>query len=84
MKDVELAKDGLLKCEKDEVNSPDDKKLQQLTRKASQKHIECTDKAKKLEAIYQAAVKKANEDLQAFQEKGMPAVLEVIRNELRK
>jgi hypothetical protein len=33
MKEAELAKDAFVKCEKDEVNSPDDKKLQQLTRK---------------------------------------------------
>jgi hypothetical protein len=48
-----------------------------FTCQASQKYIECMDKGKKLEAVYQAAVKKANEELQVFQEKGMPAVLEV-------
>jgi hypothetical protein len=77
MKDAELAKDQLVKAEKDEINMPDDKKLQQATRKASQKFHDCMEKAKSLDATYQTSVKKANETIQTFQTDHMPKVLDV-------
>ena len=77
MKEAEMAKEVLLQCEKAEINSPDDKKLQQATRKASQKFNETYEKAKKLETVYKTSVNKANEELETFKTNKMPPVLEL-------
>jgi len=76
MRDADVAKEQLMKCEKDQVNQPDNKRLDPLTRKASQKHIDLVEKAKSLDAAYQGAVKKVNEELNACRKEKMPDILE--------
>jgi hypothetical protein len=78
MKEIDVAKEQLLKCEKDEINQPDNKKLQISTKKASQKYNELTEKGKTFDVTYQSAVKKANEELESFRKDKMPEILEVI------
>jgi len=76
MKETDSAKEKLIKAEKDELNQPENKKLPPITKKASQTWIQSKEKAKSLEASYQAAVKKANEELEAFRSERMPAIVE--------
>jgi len=76
MKWSELLKDALVKCEKDEVNQPDNKKFKDNTKRASEAYNQSVEKGKKAEDEYQTAVKKANEEIDSYKTKNMPAVLE--------
>jgi len=76
MKETDSAKEKLIKAEKDETTQPDNKKLPPITKKASQTWIQCRDKAKIQETSYQAAVKKANEESEAYRSERMPSSLE--------
>jgi len=58
MKGSELLKDALVKCEKDEVNQPDNKKFKDNTKRASEAYNQSVEKGKKAEDEYQTAVKK--------------------------
>jgi growth arrest-specific protein 7 len=76
MKAADVAKEQLMKAEKDEINQPDNKKLPPITKKASTNFIQSKDKAKQQEQTYQAAVKKANEETESNRKERVPAVLE--------
>jgi len=76
MKEGDTAKDAFFKAEKDEVNQPENKKLQVVTKKASQQHTQIMEKAKSLETQYKSSVQKANEDLEQFKSKQMPTVVD--------
>jgi len=76
VKESEKAKEVLMKAEKDEINQPDNKKLQPATRKASHNYNQIAEKVKAADQQYQASVKKANEDMDSFRKEKMPAVLE--------
>jgi len=76
MKETDSAKEKLIKAEKDESSQPDNKKLPPITKKASQTWIQSREKAKSLESSYQAAVKNANEELEAFRSERMPTIVE--------
>jgi len=76
MKESDSAKDELLQAEKNEINMPEKKNLQQITRRASQKFNDSFEKGKKLELIYQSSVKKYNEELELYQTKNLPNILE--------
>jgi chemotaxis protein histidine kinase CheA len=76
VKESEKAKEALMKAEKDEINQPDNKKLQPVTRKASHNYNQAVDKVKAADQAYQASVKKANEELDSFRKEKMPVVLE--------
>jgi len=79
MKAGDVAKEQLMKAEKDEINQPDNKKLAPITKKASANYIQAKDKAKQQEQTYQSAVKKANEETEANRKERLPAVLESIQ-----
>jgi len=79
VKQSEKAKEALAKAEKDEINQPDNKKLQPATRKASHEYNQAADKVKAADQTYQASVKKANEDLDSFRKEKMPSVLEQLQ-----
>jgi len=76
VKEADKAKEALMAAEKAEINQPDNKKLQPVTRKASHNHIQAVEKAKAADQVYQQSVKKANEELDSFRKEKMPAVLE--------
>jgi len=79
MKAADVAKEQLMKAEKDEINQPDNKKLAPITKKASTNLIQAKDKAKQQEQTYQSAVKKANEEVEATRKERLPAVLENVQ-----
>jgi len=79
MKASDVAKEQLMKAEKDEINQPDNKKLPPITKKASTTLIQSKDKAKQQEQTYQVAVKKANEETEANRKERMPAVFENVQ-----
>jgi len=79
MKAADIAKDQLIKAEKDEVNQPENKKLPPITKKAQQTFAQTKDKAKAAESAYQVAIKKANEEVEAARTEKMPAVLDAIQ-----
>jgi hypothetical protein len=79
MKAADIAKEQLMKAEKDEISQPDNKKLAPITKKASTNLIQSKDKAKQQEQAYQAAVKKANEEIEVNRKERMPAVLESVQ-----
>jgi len=76
MKAADVAREQLIKAEKDEVAQPDNKKLPPITKKLQQGSTQAKDKAKQQETSYQAAVKKANEEMEANRAERMPAILE--------
>jgi len=76
MKEVDALKDALIKAEKDEINQPENKKLQQVTRKCSENFNGAQTKAKSAESAYKTSVEKTNEELNTFKSERMPAVLE--------
>jgi len=79
MKELDQAKEALMKAEKDEVNQPENKKLQPITKKAAQKTAEMNDKAKKLEVAYQQSVTKTNEEIETYKKERMPIVLDQLQ-----
>jgi len=79
MKAADVAKEQLMKAEKDETSQPDNKKLPPITKKASTNLIQAKDKAKQQEQAYQSAVKKANEEVEATRKERLPAVLENVQ-----
>jgi len=79
MKAADLAKEQLLKAEKDEVNQPENKKLPPITKKAQQTFVQAKDKAKAQETAYQNAVKKVNEEIETARNERMPTVFDSIQ-----
>jgi hypothetical protein len=79
MKAADVAKEQLMKAEKDEINQPENKKLAPITKKASTNYAQAKEKAKQQEQAYQAAVKKANEETEANRKERMPTVLESVQ-----
>lgn len=75
-KDSDIAKDGLLKSEKDQVNQPENKKLEAITKKASENYNSALTKAKASDSAYRTSVDKTNEELNSFSTDKMPALLE--------
>jgi len=76
MKESDLAKDAFIKAEKDEINQPEKKNLQAVTKKASQNYNQITEKAKAAEGLYKSSTQKTNEDIDSFKKDKMPSVLE--------
>eukprot|EP01114_Cavostelium_apophysatum_P008491 TRINITY_DN2101_c0_g1_i1.p1 TRINITY_DN2101_c0_g1~~TRINITY_DN2101_c0_g1_i1.p1 ORF type:complete len:445 (-),score=170.84 TRINITY_DN2101_c0_g1_i1:19-1239(-) len=76
MKDSDAAKDALIKAEKDEINQPENKRLAQVTKKASENYNGASTKAKQAEGVYKTSVEKFNEELAAFKAEKMPPILE--------
>jgi len=76
MKETDVIKEQLIKAEKDQQNSPDNKKLPPITKRAAERWSQGKDKAKALESSYQMAVKKGNEELEVYRSEKMPSVLE--------
>jgi len=76
MKESDLAKDALIKAEKEEISQPEKKNLQQATKRASENYTSINTKAKAQETAYKSSVEKANEELNSFQNEKMPALLE--------
>jgi len=79
MKAADAAKEQVLKSEKDEINQPENKKIPPITKKLQQNFTQAKEKAKQQETLYQAAVKKANDDIEANRAERMPAVLESVQ-----
>jgi len=79
MKETDLAKDALVKAEKDEVNQPENKKLQPITKKAAQRYAQSAEKGRALDSSYKSAVTKANEETDTFHKEHMPAVLDQLQ-----
>eukprot|EP01118_Nematostelium_gracile_P009710 TRINITY_DN3276_c0_g1_i1.p1 TRINITY_DN3276_c0_g1~~TRINITY_DN3276_c0_g1_i1.p1 ORF type:complete len:335 (-),score=132.22 TRINITY_DN3276_c0_g1_i1:123-1127(-) len=78
-KETDLAKEALLKAEKDEKAAPDNKKFPPITKKASEKYIQTREKAKSLEVVYQSAVKKFNEDLDSHKSEKLPTIISSVQ-----
>jgi len=76
MKETDVIKEQLLKAEKDEKASPDNKKLPPITKRASERWSQAKEKSKTQESSYQASVKKGNEELEVYRSEKMPSVLE--------
>lgn len=75
-KDTDSAKDAVIKAEKDEINQPDNKKLNAVTKKATENFNSAMSKAKSSESAYQTSVDKFNEELNSFKSDKMPQILE--------
>jgi len=76
MKEMDVAREQLLKAEKDEQTAPDNKRLPPITKKATEKWLQLKIKAKAAEISYQEAVKKANEEVESHNGEKMPIVFE--------
>lgn len=76
MKDSDAAKDALIKAEKDEIAQPDNKKLQAVTKKATEAYQGLIAKGKTAETAYKTSVEKTNEELASFKSDKMPATLQ--------
>jgi len=79
MKEADVAKEQLLKAQKDETSQPDNKKFPPITKKAVEKLSQVKAKAKSQEEIYQNMVTKTNEELQTHRSEKMPVVLESLQ-----